>query len=82
MRGLWTVRTWPEGLPWEASIAWHAFLLIAMPGRTSVIEAGEQLTEIPPHQLGFVTNQPTLLAANLLNCARIVQACTTSMSLA
>lgn len=74
VKGLWSVRFRPEGLPWEPEFAWHAFLVLTVGKGTKVLQTGEELSEMQPSQVDFVLDKPTILAGNLLSWARSVQA--------
>ncbi|KAK9839426.1 hypothetical protein WJX81_001424 [Elliptochloris bilobata] len=73
VQGLWAVRYQPQGLPWEPSMDWHAFLLMAAPGGTKALRTDEELDELPPTAAGLRLDRRTLLAGNLLSASRIIQ---------
>jgi hypothetical protein len=71
--GLWAVHFQPEGVPYEDSLAYHAFLLLSVGGETKVLRTGEELDEVKPSEVDFALNTRTVSCGNLLNNSRIVQ---------
>ena len=76
---LWALHFRPEGVPTEASLEWHAFLLLSVGRESKVLRTGEELDELQPSEVDFKLDSPTVHAGNVLHCSRIVQArCTHS----
>lgn len=61
----------------DASLEWHAFLLLSVGNESKVLRTGEELDELQPSEVDIKLDVPTVHAGNVLNCSRIVQACCT-----
>lgn len=76
---MWPVHFQPEGVPFEDSLVYHAYLLISVRGMTKVLQTGEELNEVKPAEVDFAMDSPTIFAGNLFNNSRIIQVRDTSI---
>ena len=74
VRGLWALHSRPQGVPMDASLEWHAFLLLSVGRESKVLRTGEELDELQPSEANFRLDGSTVHAANLLQCTHILQA--------